>query len=86
MCRYADSVKPREQGVAACEVVPEAGVEPARGVTAHDFESCRPDFSSRVMETNALYTSDSKGTQFRSEPPLSNQSGTVWAPWNSVGI
>ena len=22
------------------EVVPEAGVEPARGATAHDFESC----------------------------------------------
>ena len=29
-----------EAGTSGLEVVPEAGVEPARGVTAHDFESC----------------------------------------------
>ena len=62
------------------EVVPEAGVEPARGVTAHDFESCRPRFSTRDDGTIGTSTSDSRGIYFCSETALSNESGTVLAP------
>ncbi len=43
------------------EVVPEAGVEPARGVTPHDFESCMTASSITPALADYILTCEAAG-------------------------